>query len=262
MYLGSVIRQIICVILWCKTMRLNGRTRTIARDQQKARVDLDGCFDSGSQTCSITLHDLQSCKGSHKGEERGRVVLSSPNTMSFFIGYFYPCRLPGVNLPAEKTFIEIFEMVLIPKLAKSIILHVSLHFRRYQYSSVSYSLTALFPEWRLALHVHKNTFLQFLTVEVLYSSRGSTKRLDVSSFVETMFSTCEMYMLTSFNATRYASRSAKSCKIWKLFVWSIISVAEDQEFLRNTSWNVESTWKTTDPMQELISVLSIIQHCA
>ena len=189
----------------------------IVRDQQKARVDLDSCFDSGSQTCSINLHVQQSCKGSHNGEERGRVVFSSPNTMSFFIGYFYPCRPPGVNLPAEKTFIEIFEMVLIPKLAKLIILHVKLHCRRYQYSSVSYSLTALFPEWRLALHVHKNTFLEFLTVEVLYSSRGSTKRLDVSSFVETTFSTCEIYMLTSFNAARYASRSAKSCKNMKTF---------------------------------------------
>ena len=73
-------------------------------------------------------------------------------------------------------------------------------------------LSAFFPDLLLALYVHKNTFLQFLTFEVLYSSWGSTKRRDVSSFVETTFSTCEMYMLTSFNAARYASRSARSCK--------------------------------------------------
>ena len=86
-------------------------------DQQKARVELDGCFDSccESQTCSINLRVYQSCKRSHRFEERESVAFSSPNTVSFFIGYFYSCRPPGVNLPAGKTLTKTFEIFLIPK---------------------------------------------------------------------------------------------------------------------------------------------------
>ena len=88
-----------------------------------------------------------------------------------------------------------------------------------------------FPHWLIALHVQKNTFFPFLTFEVLYSSWGSTKRLVVSSFVETMLSTCEMYMLTSFNAARYASRSARSCENMKTF---------------STKYNIDS-WRSGIP---------------
>ena len=70
---------------------------------------------SESQTCSMNLRVYQSCKRSHRFEEREGVAFSSPKTVSFFIGYFYSCRPPGVNLPAGKILTKTFEIFLIPK---------------------------------------------------------------------------------------------------------------------------------------------------
>ena len=131
--LGSEIRQNTCIILWCKTMRLKRRIQRLCLRSPKARVDLDGYFDSlqWTQTCSINLQVDQSCEGSHKGEEReGGLFFLPPILCSLSVlGISIPVGSQALTFqlrkPLQKCFWCSYMLFQNPeKLANSIILHI------------------------------------------------------------------------------------------------------------------------------------------